>query len=456
MSYTIGVIGTGYVGLVTGTCFAETGNTVICVDIDENKIKALRSGIVPIYEPGLDVVFERNKREGRLEFTTNLEDTVLRAQLLFLCLPTPPDEDGSADLQHVLSVAERIGTILQTHRTTDFKIIVNKSTVPVGTSERVQAMIASVAPDAAREGRFAVVSNPEFLREGFAVEDFMKPDRVVIGTDNPRCAELLRDLYEPFTRSGNPIFVLDIKSAELAKYAANAFLAMRISFMNELSAYCEAVGADIENIRLAIGADARIGKRFLFAGVGYGGSCFPKDVRALTTSARQSGISLGIVEAVESANNRQQNRFAERIITRLGGKLAGKRIAVWGLAFKPNTDDVREAPSFRIIDTLLENGADVVAYDPEAQRGAEQRYGKRIEYGSSPYQCLHNASALVIVTEWSEFRKPDFARMKSLMAQALIFDGRNLFDLDKMSATGFEYHSIGRRIISPVSHSTAL
>jgi UDPglucose 6-dehydrogenase len=453
MPYTIGVIGTGYVGLVTGACFAETGNTVICVDIDATKVEKLRSGTITIYEPGLEVVFERNLREGRLEFTTNLEEAVTRAQLLFLCLPTPPDEDGSADLQHVLKAAHDIGRIITERglfdQTNEFKIVVNKSTVPVGTSERVREIILEAAPN----GQFDVVSNPEFLREGFAVEDFMKPDRVVVGTEHPRSADVMRDLYEPFTRSGNPIFLLDTKSAELAKYAANAFLAMRISFMNELSGYCEAVGADIESIRIAIGADARIGKRFLFAGVGYGGSCFPKDVRALKTSARQAGTPLGIIEAVEAANEHQQERFAQRMIARFGGSLDGKRIAVWGIAFKPNTDDVREAPSFRLIDALLERGASVVAYDPEAMRGAEQRYGQRIGYGKNLYDCLQGASALAIATEWNEFRKPDFARMKSQMAETVIFDGRNLFDPEKMRAAGFEYHSIGRETVLPISIS---
>jgi UDPglucose 6-dehydrogenase len=449
MPYTIGVIGTGYVGLVTGACFAETGNTVICVDIDQTKIQKLRSGAVTIYEPGLDYIFERNLREERLHFTTNLEEAVTRSQILFLCLPTPPDEDGSADLQHVLKAAGDIGRIIQQNTLSDFKIIVNKSTVPVGTSEKVRAAIAETAPNAASEGMFDVVSNPEFLREGFAVEDFMKPDRVVIGTENAKSAAIMRDLYEPFTRSGNPIYALDTKSAEAAKYAANAFLAMRISFMNELSAYCEAVGADVEHIRLAIGADARIGKRFLFAGVGYGGSCFPKDVRALKTSARQADTPLGIIEAVEAANERQQERFVERIINRFQGNIAGKTFAVWGIAFKPNTDDVREAPSFRVIERLTALGATVVAYDPEAIEGAQRHFGNHalVRYGKNPYDCLTKADALVIVTEWQEFRKPDFARMKTTMQQAIIFDGRNLFDLDKMGETGFEYHSIGRKTL---------
>jgi UDPglucose 6-dehydrogenase len=444
MAYTIGIIGTGYVGLVTGTCFAETGNTVICVDIDATKVEKLRSGEVTIYEPGLEYLFERNIREKRLHFTTNLEEAVEQAQILFLCLPTPPDEDGSADLKHVLGAARTVGTILTKNSIADFKIIVNKSTVPVGTSDKVRDAILETAPN----GHFDVVSNPEFLREGFAVEDFMKPDRIVVGTSNNASAETMRDLYEPFTRSGNPIYVLDTKSAEIAKYAANAFLAMRISFMNELSGYCETVGADIESVRMAIGADNRIGKRFLFAGVGYGGSCFPKDVRALKASAEQVGITLGLVAATEEANFRQTERFGNRIITRLGNDLTGKRIAVWGIAFKPNTDDTREAPSFKIIDRLLAAGANVVAYDPEALEGAKSYYGdrfaNRLSYGVGMYECVEKADALVIVTEWSEFRKPDMKRLASTMNAPIIFDGRNLFDVQKMADAGFEYHSIGR------------
>jgi UDPglucose 6-dehydrogenase len=444
MAYTIGIIGTGYVGLVTGTCFAETGNTVICVDIDAAKVERLRSGEVPIYEPGLEYLFERNIREKRLHFTTNLEEAVQRAQILFLCLPTPPDEDGSADLKHVLGAAETIGRILTDKTITDFKIIVNKSTVPVGTSDKVREAILKTAP----QGHFDVVSNPEFLREGFAVEDFMKPDRIVVGTENAQSAETMRDLYEPFTRSGNPIYVLDTKSAEIAKYAANAFLAMRISFMNELSSYCEVVGADIESVRMAIGSDNRIGKRFLFAGVGYGGSCFPKDVRALKTSAEQAGTPLGLVAATEAANFHQTDRFVERIIKRFDGNLTGKRIAVWGIAFKPNTDDTREAPSFKVIDRLLEAGASIIAYDPEAIEGAKRYYGgkapERLSYGAGIYECVEQADALVIVTEWSEFRKPDLKRLAASMTAPLIFDGRNLFDVQKMAEAGFEYHSIGR------------
>ncbi|MBL7990389.1 MAG: UDP-glucose/GDP-mannose dehydrogenase family protein [Candidatus Kapabacteria bacterium] len=444
MAYTIGIIGTGYVGLVTGTCFAETGNTVICVDIDAEKVKKLRSGVVTIYEPGLEYLFERNIREKRLHFTTDLEEAVREAQILFLCLPTPPDEDGSADLKHVLGAAKKIGSIITEKQISDFKIIVNKSTVPVGTSDKVRAAILETAPQA----HFDVVSNPEFLREGFAVEDFMKPDRIVVGTSNPQSSEQMRDLYEPFTRSGNPIFVLDTKSAEIAKYAANAFLAMRISFMNELSGYCETVGADIESVRMAIGADNRIGKRFLFAGIGYGGSCFPKDVRALKTSAQQVGINLALVAATEEANFHQTNRFVERIIARFEGNLIGKHFAVWGIAFKPNTDDTREAPAFTVIDRLLELGASVSAYDPEAIEGAQRYYGsrfaERLSYAEGMYECVAGADALIIVTEWSEFRKPDNKRLLADMNAPVIFDGRNLFDVQKMADAGFEYHSIGR------------
>jgi UDPglucose 6-dehydrogenase len=440
MAYTIGIIGTGYVGLVTGTCFAETGNTVICVDIDAAKVERLRSGTITIYEPGLELLFERNIREKRLHFTTDLAEAVERANILFLCLPTPPDEDGSADLQHVLNAARTIGSIITKKNITNFKILVNKSTVPVGTSDIVRASVRETAPFA----NFDVVSNPEFLREGFAVEDFMKPDRIVIGTENEGSAETMRDLYEPFTRSGNPIFVLDTKSAEIAKYAANAFLAMRISFMNELSGYCETVGADIESVRLAIGADARIGKRFLFAGVGYGGSCFPKDVRALKVSAQQAGTPLGLVEATEEANARQTERFVQRILNHFGDDLAGRHIAVWGIAFKPNTDDTREAPAFTVIDHALAAGASVAVYDPEAMEGARRRYGSLVQYAGGMYECTDAADALVIVTEWNEFRKPDFATLAHRMKSRLIFDGRNLYDVSKMHDAGFEYHSIGR------------
>lgn len=445
MPYNIAVIGTGYVGLVTGTCFAETGNNVVCVDIDEHKVEKLRAGVLPIYEPGLQALFERNIREKRLRFTTTLEEAVRECSLLFLCLPTPPGGDGAADLSYVLRVADNIGTILRDTGATEFKVLINKSTVPVGTADKVRDAVRAVDSNL----QFDVASNPEFLREGFAVDDFMKPDRVVVGTSNPVVADMMRDLYEPFTRSGNPIFVLDERSAEVTKYAANSYLAMRISFMNNLAQYCEKAGADIDDVRLAMGADSRIGKRFLFPGIGYGGSCFPKDVRALIHSAQSDGIDLSILRATEDINLQQPVRFVRRIKQRFHGELAGKRFAVWGLAFKPNTDDTREAPAFRIIDKLLADGATVVAYDPEARSGAEQYYGDSIEFGSDMYHTATDADALIIATEWSEFRNPDFARLRELMKSVLIFDGRNVFDIEKMAKLGVEYYSIGRRDVVP-------
>ena len=443
MANQIGVIGTGYVGLVTGTCFAESGNKVLCVDIDEAKVEKLRNGKVPIYEPGLEVLFERNIRENRLHFTTDLRQAVVNCKMLFLCLPTPPDEDGSADLQTVLKVAGDIGRILKEENISDLRILVDKSTVPVGTSVRVRTAVTDVWADA----NIDVVSNPEFLREGFAVEDFMKPDRVVIGTQNEESAHLMRELYRPFTLSGNPIYVLDEKSAEACKYAANSYLAMRITFMNEMAEFCESVGADVESVRRAIGSDTRIGKRFLFPGIGYGGSCFPKDVRALAHSAREVNVNLTLIEAAEAANKRQSQRFVERIVKRFGGDIAGKTFALWGLAFKPNTDDTREAPAFRIIDQLLELGAAVRAYDPEAHEGAEHRFGDAIAYGDDMYDALNGAAALIIATEWNEFRNPDFEQVKQTLSGNIIFDGRNCYEPEKMETLGFEYHSIGRRTV---------
>jgi len=443
MSYSIGVVGTGYVGLVTGTCFAESGNTVYCVDIDEQKIERLKQGVMPIYEPGLEHLLERNLQKGRLKFTTNLEDAVSQCPLLFLCLPTPPDEDGSADLQYVLSAATDIARMLKANPPAQPVIVVNKSTVPVGTTAKVRNVFREYAP----ECDVFVVSNPEFLREGFAVEDFMKPDRVVVGTSDDYSRNVMRDLYEPFVRSGNPVYVMDEQSAEITKYAANCFLAMRISFMNELSQYCEAVGADIENIRIGIGSDNRIGKRFLFAGLGYGGSCFPKDVKALIHSTNAASTPLSVMKAVEDVNYRQSDRFTANIKTRFDGNPAGKHFAVWGLAFKPNTDDTREAPAFRVIHTLLAEGATVTAYDPEAVENTKRVFGEAIGYAESANACLHGADALIIATEWNEFRKPDFAAMKKLMKQPIIFDGRNLFELEDMDKSGFEYYSIGRRAI---------
>ena len=446
MPYNIAVIGTGYVGLVTGTCFAETGNNVTCVDIDEAKVEKLRAGTVPIYEPGLEALFERNIRERRLKFTTRLDEAVLDCSLLFLCLPTPPGGDGAADLSFVLNVATDIARILTENDTTELKILINKSTVPVGTADKVRDVLRSVNPSLNAE----VASNPEFLREGFAVEDFMKPDRVVVGTSSPQVAAIMQDLYEPFTRSGNPIYIIDERSAEVAKYAANSYLAMRISFMNNLSQYCEKAGADIDDVRQTMGADTRIGRRFLFPGIGYGGSCFPKDVRALIHSAQSDGIDLSILRAAEDVNLQQPVRFVRRIKERFNGELQNRRFAVWGLAFKPNTDDTREAPAFRIIDKLLAEGAVVTAYDPEAREGAEKHYGDRISYGRDMYSTLDGADALIIATEWNEFRNPDFARIQQLMTRPLIFDGRNVFDLEKIERTGFvEYYSIGRRNIIP-------
>ncbi|MBX3044617.1 MAG: UDP-glucose/GDP-mannose dehydrogenase family protein [Candidatus Kapabacteria bacterium] len=443
MAYNIGVIGTGYVGLVSGTCFAATGNYVYCVDIDENKVEKLKQGVCPIYEPGLSNMLESNIRDERLYFTTDLKQAVDNCNIIFLCLPTPPSEDGSADLQHVKKVAADIAEILKTTDPKAEKIVVNKSTVPVGTSKIVQ----DIFDNAIAGNNVSVVSNPEFLREGFAVEDAMKPDRIVVGTSNLKAAEVMRDLYKPFVRSGNPIYIMDEKSAEVTKYAANAFLATKISFMNDLSAYCEKVGADIDSIRLGIGSDTRIGKRFLFAGVGYGGSCFPKDVRAIMYSAESAGTPLSIVEAAHRVNENQIARFAELVIEKFGTDLRGKKFAIWGLAFKPNTDDTREAPAFRIIERLLEAGAEIHAYDPEAMDNTKLIFGDRISYHKNMYDCVDNAEALIIVTEWTVFRNPDFEKIKSSLKNNIIFDGRNLFTIEEMEAEGFSYYSIGRKYV---------
>ncbi len=443
MAYNIGVIGTGYVGLVTGTCFAATGNYVHCVDIDESKVSRLKQGVCPIFEPGLDTMLVNNIKEDRLFFTTKLEDAVSKCNIIFLCLPTPPNEDGSADLQHVKRVASDIAELLKNSDPTAEKIIVNKSTVPVGTSVIVQSIFNDILP----KNNITVVSNPEFLREGFAVEDAMKPDRIVVGTSNERAALIMKDLYKPFVRSGNPIYIMDEKSAEVTKYAANAFLATKISFMNDLSAYCEKVGADIDSIRLGIGSDTRIGKRFLFAGVGYGGSCFPKDVRAIMYSADEYGTPLQIVKAAYDVNNKQINRFADIIIKRFNNNVKDKKFAIWGLAFKPNTDDTREAPAFDIIRKLLNGGAKVSAYDPEAMENTKLIFGNTIDYAQNMYDCIHEADALVIVTEWTVFRNPDFEKINSLINNRIIFDGRNLFVPDEMEQLGYEYYSIGRKLI---------
>lgn len=435
----IAVIGTGYVGLVTGACFAETGNHVICVDIDANKVARLKNGEVPIYEPGLDVIFERNTKQGRLSFTTNLPEAIKDAAIIFLALPTPPGADGSADLSYILSVAKDLSEII-----TDYKVIVDKSTVPVGTAEKVSEILEQKLS----RNLFDVVSNPEFLREGVAVEDFLKPDRVVIGTNAVKAQKLMRQLYEPFVRQGNPIFFMDLRSAEMTKYAANAYLATRISFMNEISNLCEILGADVDMVRKGMGSDSRIGKRFLFPGVGYGGSCFPKDVQALAKTANENNYPFHILSSVMQVNDNQRVLLANKIINRFNGRLDGLTIAIWGLAFKPNTDDIREAPALFIIEELLAKGASVKAFDPEAMPNVRKILGDRIQYVNEPYEALIEADALAIVTEWSQFRTPGFKIMKQLMRQPKIFDGRNLYDLEQMMEEGFYYESMGRSIIS--------
>ena len=437
----IAVVGTGYVGLVTGTCFAETGNMVTCIDIDQTKVEKMQQGQIPIYEPELDVLFERNIKAGRLHFTTDLAKGIADAEIIFLALPTPPGEDGSADLSYILGVAAQLGTLL-----TDYKVIVDKSTVPVGTAERVHAAIAANA-----KVDFAVVSNPEFLREGYAVADFMKPDRVVIGCSDARAAKVMESLYKPFVRQGNPIYFMDEKSAELTKYAANSFLATKITFMNEIANFCEVVGADVDKVRIGIGADSRIGKRFLFPGIGYGGSCFPKDVQALAKSGTDHHYDFKILQAVMEVNEDQKTVLFPRMLNFFRGNLEGKKIAVWGLAFKPDTDDIREAPALYMIRALLAAGATISAYDPEAMANVKGIFGEQISYATDEYTALAGADALLICTEWSIFRNPNFRAMKDLMADTVIFDGRNLFDLEELTEKGFYYSSIGRKTIHRTS-----
>jgi len=431
----IAVVGTGYVGLVTGTCFAETGNKVTCVDIDKAKVDKLSGGQITIYEPGLEKIFLRNIKEARLRFTTQLEEAVEDAEIIFLALPTPPGADGSADLRYVLGVADHLGKILK-----DYKVIVNKSTVPVGTADKVCAAIAKNY-----KGEYDVVSNPEFLREGVAVDDFMKPDRVVVGTRSERAKKLMSDLYAPFVRQGNPVIFMDERSSELTKYAANSFLATKISFMNEIAQLCERMGADVDMVRRGIGSDDRIGKRFLFPGIGYGGSCFPKDVQALIKSSDEVQYDFEILKAVEKVNAYQKLHLVEKIIAYYKGNLTGKHFALWGLAFKPNTDDIREAPALSIIDELTKVGATITAYDPEAMPNVKAQIGDKIKYADNQYQALDGAAALIIATEWSEFRTPDFDRMEQeLKENKIIFDGRNLFDILTIRKLGFHYESIGR------------
>ncbi len=442
----ITVIGTGYVGLVTGTCLAESGNEVVCVDINEEKVLRMQNGEVPIYEPGLEVLFHRNIKAGRLHFTTDTRRGVDHGEIIFLALPTPEDEDGSADLSYVKAVAEQIGKYLDEKQITGYKIIVNKSTVPVGTAEAVRELIERNAPSA----DFDVVSNPEFLREGFAVDDFMKPERVVIGTSSERAAEKMKKLYKPFVRSGNPILIMDEKSAEITKYAANAFLAMKISFMNEIANFCERVGANVDQVRIGMGTDSRIGKRFLFPGIGYGGSCFPKDVKALYKTGQDFGYDFKILKSVIEVNERQRLSLVPKILNFFDGNLKGKKIAVWGLAFKPETDDIREAPSLYIIEELLKHGAGITAYDPEAMENVKGKLGDKIQYAQNPYDALENADALLISTEWNAFRSPDFEKMKRKMKQPVVFDGRNIYDLDQMRKHGFVYYSVGRPQINTI------
>ncbi len=430
----IAVIGTGYVGLVTGTCLAETGNEVVCVDIDQDKVNNMKSGIVPIYEPHLDLLFERNIKAGRLNFTSSLDEGLSFGEIIFLALPTPEDEDGSADLSYVLGVADQIGKKIK-----DYKVIVDKSTVPVGTAEKVQKAISKNA-----KCNFDVVSNPEFLREGFAVDDFLKPERIVIGSRSEKATELMKKLYNPFVRSGNPIIIMDEKSAELTKYAANAFLATKITFMNEIANYCERVGADVDKIRVGIGTDSRIGNRFLFPGIGYGGSCFPKDVKALQKAGKDVLYNFKILDSVIEVNEKQKTILYPKIEKYFKGNLLNKKIAIWGLAFKPETDDVREAPAIYLMNKLLDKGALLSVYDPEAMPNIEKQFGKKLNYSESMYDALEDADALVICTEWSVFRTPDFDKVKKLLNQNIIFDGRNLYETEEIKKEGFLYHSIGR------------
>ena len=451
----IAVVGTGYVGLVSGTCFAEMGNDVTCVDIDESKVESLRNGRLTIYEPGLEVYFERGRRENRLHFTTDLAEAVEEAEVVFLALPTPPAEDGSADLQYVLGVADDIGGLLAAHPDWGYKVLVDKSTVPVGTARRVTAAVEAHGLESGTH--FSVVSNPEFLREGVAVDDFMKPERVVIGTDSERAGEIMTRLYEPFVRSGNPIIVMDEESAEMTKYAANSLLATKITFMNEIANLCDLVGADVDQVRRGIGTDSRIGPKFLYAGIGFGGSCFPKDVQALHRTAREEGYSFEILDAVLRVNDEQRRALVPHIVEALGddaGRLDGKTVALWGLAFKPHTDDVREAPAHVLIRELTRLGADVVAFDPEAVETTKAAFERdplegpgALTYAESVYAAAEGADALVIATEWPEFRRPDLDRVRRSMAgddAPLVFDGRNVFDPKAMAEKGFAYRSVGR------------
>ena len=434
----IAVVGTGYVGLVTGTCFAETGNHVTCIDIDEAKVNQMKNSEVPFYEPNLESLFKKNIASGNLNFTQSLKEGVRDAEVVFLALPTPPGEDGSADLTYVLDVADELGKIIA-----DYKIIVNKSTVPVGTSEKVFTCIQRNA-----SVEFAVVSNPEFLRQGQAVSDFMNPDRIVVGCSDERSKSVMDELYRPFTNNGSEIYFMDEKSAELTKYAANSFLATKITFMNEVANFCELIGADVDSVRLAVGSDTRIGNKFLFPGIGFGGSCFPKDIKALLKSCKDSGYQFEILNSVVQINQEQKTKIYPKLLNYFKGNLSAKRIAFWGLSFKPNTDDLREAPSLYMIEKLTDHDVEIVVYDPEALEKSRSILGDSVHYGEDQYSILNNVDALVICTEWEVFKNPDFTKMKTLMKEPVIFDGRNLFDLNEMTSKGFYYSSIGRRIIN--------
>ena len=434
----IAVVGTGYVGLVTGTCLAETGNTVTCVDIDNDKVQKLKNGVIPIYEPNLNNFFQRNIAQNRLFFTTDLEEGIKDAKLIFLALPTPPGDDGSADLSYILSVAKDLGGILE-----DYKVIIDKSTVPVGTAEKVAKVIGEFS-----KVDFDVVSNPEFLREGFAVEDFMKPERVVVGTSSEKAKKLMEELYQPFVRQGNPIIFMDEKSAELTKYASNSFLATKITFMNEIANYCEMIGADVDMVRKGMGTDSRIGKRFLFPGIGYGGSCFPKDVKALKKAGQIENYQFKIIDSVMEVNELQKVSIVRKVKSYYGDDLNGKKFALWGLSFKPETDDIREAPSLSMIKELTDSGAEVISYDPEAMDNIRDLVGDKIKYSKNSLEALEGVDALLIATEWSAFRNPDFNLMHSLMKSPIIFDGRNLYSLESMEERKFYYQSVGRKVIN--------
>jgi UDPglucose 6-dehydrogenase len=440
----LAVVGTGYVGLVSGTCLAETGNTVICVDVDKNKVDLMKDGQIPIYEPGLEVLFLRNIVKNRLSFTTNLQEAVRQSDVIFLCLPTPQGGDGAADLKYILKVADDLGQLFKDEPNLSFKVIVDKSTVPVGTSDKVRNAIKKHAPNF----DFDVCSNPEFLREGIAVDDFMKPERVIVGTSSEKTKKIMENLYEPFIRTGNPIYFMDEKSAEMTKYAANSFIATKISFMNEIANLCELTGAQVDAVRLGIGSDTRIGKRYLFPGIGYGGSCFPKDVHALVNTANENKYDFKILKSVIEINKNQVNLFFEKINKHYSSNLKDKMFALWGLAFKPNTDDVREAPAHYLIKLLVDAGAKVKAYDPEANKTSKAALGNIVEYAETSDETLSGADALIVVTEWKEFRNPDFEKIKQALKKPVIFDGRNLYDLDKMKELKFTYYSIGRSTVT--------